>query len=612
METAATRIELLGRARVCSALFGPRHLERKAAALVTYLAIEGPTERSRLASLLWPDTPEKAARGNLRQLLRRLRLALGEASLEGEDPVWLGKGLLIDTRLMREGFEAREYSRLSTLQGELLAGFTYEDCSELDEWLRVQRTRFHHLQCRAAEAEALRLEQEGQFGAALDAARRQLLLQPTSEQAWRTVMRLHLRQGDRSSALQAYRDCQAVLHRELGIDPSPETRALAQEIERPADVERARPRPADEVPLLVLSPPVLVGREREWAALEEAWTEGRCVYVLGQAGYGKTRLVSDFCSAQGSWLLVAARPADAPTPYATSARVARAVLGLAPERPLEPWVRQEIARLVPELGPSAPPLPSSPEEKARLAEALARLIRTGCEDLAALVLDDAHRCDPASFELQLRVQDLLLETRPGEDEDALRLFTCFRTGELSPGFEERLREQREAGLTAWLEVEPLTPGCVGELLASMSVPGLEASASEMARYTGGNPLFIIETVRSLVAAGGFNGSLPMVPPPSDRVTWLVEQRLKRLSPDALRLARTVALAGADFSLELATCVLGLPADQLAAPWKELEEAEILRGATFTQGVLRRVVIESLPQPVREAVLQRISACSRRG
>ncbi|WNG36403.1 AAA family ATPase [Archangium violaceum] len=610
METEAPRIELLGRARVTSSRLGPRHLERKAAALVTYLAIEGPTERSLLASLLWPDAPDRAARGNLRQLLRRLRLTLGEDSLAGEDPVWLHEGLFIDTRLLRDVFEAREYSRLSTLQGELLAGFTYDDCAELDEWLRVQRTRFHYLQCRAAEGEALRLEQEGQLGAALDAARRQLHLQPTSEQAWRTVMRLHLLRGDRSSALQAYRDCQAVLHRELGIDPSPETRALAQGIERPADLERARPR-TEELPLLVLSPPLLVGREHEWAALEEAWATGRSLYVLGEAGIGKTRLVSDFCSAQGSWLLVAARPADPPTPYSTSARVARAVLGLAPDRPLEPWVRWEITRLVPELGPSAPPLPSSPEEKARLAEALARLIRTCCEDMEALVLDDAHRADPFSFELHLRVKDLLLEHRPG-GKDALRLFTCFRTSELSPGFEERLREHREAGLAAWLEVEPLAPGSVSELLASMSVPGLEASAAEMARYTGGNPLFIIETTKSLVAAGGFTGCLPAVPPPSHRVTWIVEQRLKRLSPDALRLARTVALAGADFSLELAACVLGLPADQLAAPWKELEEAKVLRGSTFTQGVLRRIVIESLPQPVREAVLQRLSACSRRG
>ncbi|MFY0522295.1 BTAD domain-containing putative transcriptional regulator [Archangium gephyra] len=348
MDTVATHIEVLGRARVTSPLQGARHMERKAAALVTYLAIEGPTERSRLASLLWPDTSDKAARVNLRQLLRRLRLTLGEDSLAGDDPVWLCEGLLVDALLFRKTFEAREYARLSHFQGELLAGFSYDDCGELQEWLQLQRTQFHYLQCRAAEAEALRLEQAGQLDAALDAVQRMLQLQPTSEQAWQTAIRLYLRRGDRSSAVRAYRDCREQLHRELGIDPSPETRALVQELDRPAEQERPRHRVPEEVPLAVLSPPVLVGREDEWATLEEAWAAGRPIYVLGEAGIGKTRLVSEFCSAQGSWLLVAARPADPSTPYATSARVARAVLGLEPERSLEPWVRQEIARLVPE------------------------------------------------------------------------------------------------------------------------------------------------------------------------------------------------------------------------------------------------------------------------
>jgi hypothetical protein len=102
----------------------------------------------------------------------------------------------------------------------------------------------------------------------------------------------------------------------------------------------------------------------------------------------------------------------------------------------------EVPPVLPELDPSAPPLPSSPEEKARLAEALARLIRTRCGDMSALVLDDAHRSDPASLELHLRVQDLLMES--GTGGDALRMLTCLRTGELSPRFEELLREHREA------------------------------------------------------------------------------------------------------------------------------------------------------------------------
>ncbi|KFA88252.1 AAA family ATPase [Archangium violaceum] len=601
MQSVATRIEVLGRARLTLPT-GAIHMERKTAALVTYLAIEGPTQRSRLASLLWPDAPDSA--GNLRQSLHRLRRPLGAQGLEGVDPIGLCEGILVDVLLFQKHFEAREYSKLIH-QGELLAGFTYDGCDEFEDWLQSQRARFHYQQCRAAETEALRLEQDGQLEAALDVVRRLLQLQSTSEQAWQAAIRLHLQLGDRSSALRAYRDCREQLHQELGIDPSPETRALVQNLERPTEQEHSRTRPPEERSLDDLCPPHLLGRDTEWALLEEAWAAGRPVYVFGEAGIGKTRLVSEFCSAQeDSWLLVAARPADPSAPYATSARLSRFVLGLEPQRPLEPWVRQEIARLVPELEPSAPPLPSSPEEKARLAEALARLIRTHCGKMSALVLDNAHRADTASLELHLRVQDLLLE--PGPEGETPRMLTCFRTGELSPAFEERLREHREAGLAAWISLEPLTLASVGELIDNIGVPELKSIVPQMAKYTGCNPFFVIETARSLLAAG-FDGRFPAAPPTSDRVTLIVEQRLKRLSPDALRLARTVALAGADFSPELATCVLGLNPDLLAAPWKELEEAKVLRGATFTQGVLRRLVIETLPQPVREAVLRRISA-----
>ena len=48
-------------------------LEPKDALLLAYLAIEGPTPRARLASLLWPDVDDERARGNLRQRLLRLK-----------------------------------------------------------------------------------------------------------------------------------------------------------------------------------------------------------------------------------------------------------------------------------------------------------------------------------------------------------------------------------------------------------------------------------------------------------------------------------------------------------------------------------------------------------
>lgn len=57
-------------------------LERKAAGLLAWLALEGPTPRERVASLLWPNGPPEAARNSLRQLLFRVRKAGGPGLLE--------------------------------------------------------------------------------------------------------------------------------------------------------------------------------------------------------------------------------------------------------------------------------------------------------------------------------------------------------------------------------------------------------------------------------------------------------------------------------------------------------------------------------------------------
>ncbi|EPX56802.1 hypothetical protein D187_007236 [Cystobacter fuscus DSM 2262] len=600
---AAIQVELLGRARVLLSEEPPRQLERKAAALVTYLALEGATQRRRLAGLLWPGTSERKARGNLRQLLHRLREKLGDHGIEGDDPVWLCDGLLVDAVALRKVVLTGEYSRLSSFTGELLAGFSFEDCSELNEWLRHQRGYFRDMRFRAAEEQALQLEKEGQFGTAMDAARRLLNLEPTSESAWRMVMRLHLHQGDRSAALKAYHACKKLLERELGVQPSFQTQELARSAEQPSFPERAPPKTdVSELSLSVLSPPELIGREREWALLKESWAGNQPVYIFGEAGIGKTRLVTDFCNAQGSWLLVSARPSDPSFPYATCARMIQLLLEVTSAHALERRVLQELSRLSPMRGVEVRSPPSSPEEKLRLSEAFAQLLSLLGHEMDAMVLDDAHHCDPASFELYLRAQDLLDQNASSRRP---RIITCFRTFELPPPFGELLHRYVEAGFARKLLLEPLPPDMMAPLLSSLAVPELESLAEDMASYTGGNPLFIVETVKSLVETRHISKlALTYLPPPL-RVVLILEQQFRRLSPDALRLARLIAIAGTAFRPRHASRILDLSLEQLAMPWKELERARLLSGTSFTSGLARGLVIETMPPGVRDGVIQYI-------
>jgi predicted ATPase len=142
------------------------------------------------------------------------------------------------------------------------------------------------------------------------------------------------------------------------------------------------------VPLAVLRPPWLIGRDAECEALQSAWERGQPAFVLGDAGMGKTRLVTDLARVCQPVLLVGARPGDERVEYAV---IARALRQIARERlsALEAGVRKELARLLPELG-NAEPIRSD-EERARFysavaAELAAKPVRTALGSICVTVL----------------------------------------------------------------------------------------------------------------------------------------------------------------------------------------------------------------------------------
>lgn len=104
-----------------------------------------------------------------------------------------------------------------------------------------------------------------------------------------------------------------------------------------------------ELPLAVLRPPVLVGREREWARMEQAWEAGQWIYITGEPGSGKTRLAFDFAASKGEYIVFSGRPGDRVQPWSVLTRMLKINNERTPElmRGLEPWVRREMSRLAP-------------------------------------------------------------------------------------------------------------------------------------------------------------------------------------------------------------------------------------------------------------------------
>ncbi|WP_170148274.1 ATP-binding protein [Meiothermus hypogaeus] len=587
----AWQLQLLGGAR----LRGPRgesRLQWRVAGVLAYLALEGTTPKYRLASWLWPDSSEATARNNLRQALKRLRDSAGADLIVGDEQIALVDWLEVDAVQLSAHAFAGEYAKAAALEGELLQGLDFDECPDFDEWLAATRESLNALRRDATMAEAERLEQAGQYSDALSMARQVLELDDVSEEAHRRLMRLHYLLGDRGAALAAFERCRAILEREFRAEPLPETLELAAHIESGKPIGgmqsvKPREKPAPQTPAAPAS--ALVGREREWALMEQAYQEGKLVFLRGEPGVGKTRLAMEFAASKGPVMVNTPRPGDRGVPFSTYAREVRKVAALQPEAvgSLPDWVRRELSRLVPELNPADPPPPISSEvEKIRLFDALAELNRVAQRGYV-IVGDDAQYMDAATMEALV----YLLGKFGGVGNPSLEFtIQVYRKGELDPEMEQNVVYSLvNAGMAVLIDVEPLPSEAVGKLLETFHLEGLEQMATQMTRFTGGNPLFVLETVRHLQETGQLERGWPGRLPPPGKVGTVINQRLSKLSPQALNIARAAAVLQSDFNLNLIARVLESRPLELLEAWQELETAQVFAGNGFSHDLLYETV-----------------------
>lgn len=305
----------------------------KIRALLIYLAVEQdrPHRRSALVGLLWPDTPEAAARHSLSQALFVLRQALDDrqgdsctlvstrqdiqfnnagdhwldvvafASLIqscGEHP----QPSLCDATIARLQRAAEIY------RGDFLGQFFLADSTTFEEWALLKREHYHRLIMDSLQRLTLHREQRGEYAAAAQHLRRQIALEPWHEAAYYHLMQLLARDDQRGAALACYASCCQALSTELGVAPSLETQTLYQQIAAgdrrcamPADIldwEASAVAPARARPIMLPHnvPPAhmpIIGREHELAliATRLANPDCRLLTVTGPGGVGKTCLV---------------------------------------------------------------------------------------------------------------------------------------------------------------------------------------------------------------------------------------------------------------------------------------------------------------------------------
>jgi tetratricopeptide (TPR) repeat protein len=349
-----------------------------------------------------------------------------------------------------------------------------------------------------------------------------------------------------------------------------------------------------------------VGRLRELTELSAVLVgssagRGGLFMVTGEPGIGKSRLMEEFAGllADQGWRVLAGRcweHGGAPA-YWPWIQVVRAAGG-------------EFEDCMPAAagtggrpGASEPlPAPTSadPEsDRFRLFDGVARFLMKVADDRRLLVvLDDLHAADEPSL-LLLR---FLAQTIAGE---RIVLLGAYREAE------QRVHELVElfaelARVGHRIPLRGLSRPEVGTYISRVAArPAPEAVVAKVHDVTAGNPFFVGEVVRVLLADGSLaDAGQPMVDPVlriPEEVHALIRRRVAGLEREATANLRVAAVIGREFELGVLQRVSRLSVRRLADALSAAVRAGILAEDTavpgryaFTHDLVRETLYQDMP------------------
>jgi predicted ATPase/DNA-binding SARP family transcriptional activator len=253
-----------------------------------------------LAELVWgdeqPADPDAALQTNVARLRRLLpaqvTIETGARSYRlvsaAED---LDSGRFA-AHVARAAEEPDPVARLAELDAAiaLWRGRPFADLD--DPAAEPEVARLSGLRAVAVEQRAEALLATGRAGEAVAAAEALVAADPIRESAVAILMRAQVAAGRPADALRAYAGLRRELAEQLGLDPSPELRALHERVLRQETSAPVIGPPRPAVPVSSF-----VGRDADLARVAGLLAERRIVTLCGPGGVGKTRLARHVAAA---------------------------------------------------------------------------------------------------------------------------------------------------------------------------------------------------------------------------------------------------------------------------------------------------------------------------
>lgn len=529
-----------------------------AAALYLVLERERRVSRTQLASILWPHTAEKVRGQRLRQTILQLK-KVGFVVLAD-------RNYLRSDAPSREGIAAFTDIPSNTLAEhaslEFLPGYSPSFSETFRDWLDARREEAHALVTSHLVAALCTTRTKGDWLACDRLARQCLKLDPFNEAAV-------LAQAEASAMRGAKKQAVERLDRYLvDIGSYNADLRLAASVLRRRISERIPERTQ-----LTSGECAFVGRDREMAMLTLQMRgarhgKGGVSVVVGDAGIGKSRLASElikFAALEGvQTCRTTCRRSDTDRPMSVFLDLVpqltelRGALGCSQET-------LGIFKKLTEFDGHANSISVTPDDSisayAAMRHAIIDLFDAIADEQALLVVvDDVQWLDSSSVRL-------LEELLPWTATSSILLVLTERPGEAR--LTNRILSDDLNTLTLGPLKSEFAKAIIGEVLKDSPPPTDSPVLQRLLSVGEGNPFFLQELSKHWLETGKEAGS-----PPS--ITAIIDDRLARLSNEALLVLQACAILDINASIERVEQVLEYKAHVLLAAVQELSVSGMLR------------------------------------
>lgn len=598
-----------------------------------------PVPGSQLIDKIWPDKdPDLAAQhlyvrmSQMRKILKKfgvqdlIHTVEGGYILNTERPnqdhleckVWID----VDAFENAAG-EAREHLEKSAFDQAIIlfkkaigyyrADFLIDDLYE--DWAIGERERLRDRYLMVLTELAESYARTGRYRHAIDVGHKVLSIDPCRESTFVQIMFYYYHLGERTKALEVFERCEETLSQEMAVTPDAYTRQLADKI-RVGDVGTLNG--GSKYPIAVytgrlfevpysLSETPFVGRDVEfsWLIQELKQPEPAIIWVNGESGVGKTRLLEEICrfiNAKQTQVVILDASTVTGTPYAVWLSLMGKYHFLLNTDGMNLETQKIINSL---LGLDKEPLDlfsKSADQGVRnlVQKAILGIFEHKLSPHSVIWIDNAHLMDKVSlfFLEELAKKFFILLSSTDEAEQSTQHFSEFTLKHIKKIKRLSIQRWRLSQTQAFLKK-----------LSGCSVPEL---SERLQAISGGNPFFLVNALQHLFEEGilfissenCWSQTAPINIEDSKTLEDLISARLHKNTIDEQRVLDAIAVAGGDTDYEILQDVLNINESNLMnltdnliqrgllMEPRKISEAEL----SFSHFIYKDVIYRSLPKP----------------